>query len=105
MYIELFQAFIVWQTSKAMQSLSETFLHFLKSQYVQYHISSEGTMLQNYILTEDEHKWWRHELTGPHFVTQNTDELCLHADEPLKPYGRCEKKEADHLLMPDQDTK
>jgi len=30
-------------------------------------------------------------------VTQNTDELCLHADEPLKRYGRCEKKETDHL--------
>jgi len=30
-------------------------------------------------------------------VTQNTDELCLHADEPLERYGRCEKKETDHF--------
>jgi len=32
-------------------------------------------------------------------VTQNTDELCLHADEPLKRYGRCEKKETDQSLV------
>jgi len=35
-----------------MQSLSKTPLHFLN---VRYRISSEGTMLQNYILKEYEH--------------------------------------------------